>query len=378
MASTAFAILLVLAVSYGGNWVKIRSKSWIFERMPREGDHSAVQSAHTVPTPRIGGLAVVIAAALGVVMTVDAETAPMSLSLLVSVLPVLAAGLAEDLGFGVSPKGRLIAAAVSGVTIIALQKFWITGVGFDGFDRIFLLAPLAIFLTLLWTSGLCHAFNLIDGLNGLAGFAAVITAGGLAAIAWLAGDRQMVAMSLVMMAAVAGFLIHNWPRGRIFLGDGGAYSIGHLLAWTGLILLYRNPEVAGISVALLYFWPVADTSWAIYRRRTRGRRTDQPDRMHFHQVAMRMLEIRFGLRGKRHISNSLASALMAPFIAVPMVAGVVFHQAPHMALLALFLMGAGFVALYLSVYGFASGKRPARQAEARPGQPERPARIAAE
>jgi UDP-N-acetylmuramyl pentapeptide phosphotransferase/UDP-N-acetylglucosamine-1-phosphate transferase len=262
--------------------------------------------------------------------------------------------------------------------MIALQRFWITSVGFEGFDQIFLFAPLAIFLTLIWTSGLCHAFNLIDGLNGLAGFAAVITAGGLTAIAWLAGDSQMVVLCLILMAAVAGFLIHNWPRGRIFLGDGGAYSIGHLLAWAGLFLLYRNPDVSGISVALLYFWPVADTSWAIYRRRARGRRTDQPDRMHFHQVAMRMLEIRFGLRGKRHISNSLTSVLMTPFMMIPIAAGIVFYQAPMMALAALIVMGGGFILLYLSVYGFASRKTTRGQGRERLGEKENSTGIAAE
>lgn len=356
--SLTIAIILVLIISFAGNWVKIKSKNWLLDRLPRDGDHQAVQSAHSAPTPRIGGLAIVIAAAVGIAATTEPGSVRLSVSLLLSTLPVLLAGLAEDFGLGVSPKGRLIAAAVSGVVIIALQKFWITSIGFAGFDRVFLLAPLAIFLTLVWTAGLCHAFNLIDGLNGLAGFSAVLTSGGLAAIAWLAGDAQMAAFALVMMAAVSGFLIHNWPRGRIFLGDGGAYSIGHLLAWMGLALLYRNPDVAGISVALLYFWPVADTSWAIYRRWKGGRRTDQPDRMHFHQVAMRTLEIRFGLRGRRHISNSLASALMAPFIAIPIAAGVVFYQAPLMSLLSLLAMAAGFIGLYLRVYGFAS-TRPA-------------------
>lgn len=334
-----------------------------------------MQSAHTVPTPRIGGIGVLVATLAGLLAGVSAELSPVVFCLAVSVVPVFAAGLAEDLGFRVSPSGRLAAAAVSAVLMILIQKLWITGLGFLWFDQLFLFSPIAILLTIVWSAGMCHAVNLIDGLNGLAGFSVILTAFGLAAIAALAGDTEMATIALVLAAAVAGFVIHNWPRGGIFLGDGGAYTLGHLLAWIGILLLYRNPGVSGISVALLYFWPVADTTWAICRRRASGRKTDQPDRMHFHQVAMRALEIRFGLRGKRHVSNSLASLIMVPAMAIPVITGVAFHNTPFLSLAALVAMGAGFVGLYLAVIDFATSRNPGAAGAVPAG---RSARVAAE
>lgn len=276
-----------------------------------------------------------------------------------------------------APRGRLIAAEVSAAIMVSLGGFWIESVGVPGMDLLFAWTPLAILITVFWSSGLCHAFNLIDGVNGLAGSTSILVSAGIAAIAWFAGDTEMALLAAVMVPAISGFQLLNWPKGRIFLGDGGAYSIGHLLAWLGIVVAVRNPGVAGISLALLYFWPVADTLWAIYRRAKNGARTDQPDRMHFHQLVMRTLEIRFGLRGRRHISNSLTSFVLSPVIAVPVIVGVAFYEQPLLGLVSMVALSLAFVGLYLSVYGFAA-KKPKKQVGSPPEATQQNARIPAE
>ncbi len=340
--------LLVFAVSWSVNTLTVLSGSWIMKRISRSGDHSAVQSAHSSPTPRLGGVGIVLAVVCGFLLFAD-KTDTFWLALLLSLTPVFLAGLLEDLGFYISPKGRLLAALLSGSILVAFKGMWITSIGVPGADFLFGFAPLAIVITLIWSTGMCHAFNLIDGVNGLAGATGVVIGAGLAVISWLVGDTQMFALCGTMIAALIGFQLHNWPKGRIFLGDGGAYSIGHLLVWLGIALAARNPQVAGISVALLFFWPVADTLWAIYRRRRSGKRTDQPDRMHFHQLVMRTLEIKYGLRGKRHISNSLTSFVLTPFVGVPIVFGVLFYQMPMLGLAAMIVLTGLFVAGYLGI-----------------------------
>lgn len=333
-------------------------KEPILASFAREGDLAAVQSAHSSVTPRLGGLGIICALAFAIVFFEETRTSQFSQVLLLSILPVFAAGISEDLGFQVSPKGRLLASGVSALIMIAFQQMWILSLGVPAMDLFFVVPAMAIPITLIWSAGLCHAFNLIDGLNGLAGSAAVIIATGLTVIAYFVGDDLIIYLSSLVIASVLGFLVHNWPKGSVFLGDGGAYCIGHILAWLGIALAVRNPEVAGISVALLFFWPVMDTLWAIHRRLNGGKKAGIPDRMHFHQLVMRSLEIRFGLRSKRHILNPFTSALLVPLIAVPVIVAVAAYKSPVVGFVAMITLAVTFVFLYYSVLRLTRRRKP--------------------
>ena len=73
----------------------------------------------------------------------------------------------------------------------------------------------------------------------------------------------------------------NFPIGKIFLGDGGAYLLGHLLVWSSIILNSNESAVSAFAILLVFFWPVADTGLAIWRRWKLGNPADRPDRLHF-------------------------------------------------------------------------------------------------
>ena len=139
----------------------------------------------------------------------------------------------------------------------------------------------------------------------------------------------------------------NFPLGKIFLGDGGAYTLGHLLVWSAIILINRKTEICSFSILLIFFWPVADTGLAIWRRWKLGNPADRPDRLHFHQLAMRFLEIRFFGRDKRHIVNPVSTIVLVPMISVPQALGVFFWNDLRGAILSTFCMAILFVATYL-------------------------------
>ena len=61
-------------------------------------------------------------------------------------------------------------------------------------------------------------------------------------------------------------MVLNYPLGKIFLGDGGAYALGHLLVWSAILLVNRASEISPFAILLIFFWPVADTGLAIWRR----------------------------------------------------------------------------------------------------------------
>ena len=150
-----------------------------------------------------------------------------------------------------------------------------------------------------------------------------------------------------MVAAVLGFLVLNFPLGKIFLGDGGAYAMGHLLVWSAIILINGSTDVSAFSILLVFFWPVADTGLAIWRRWKLGNPTDRPDRLHFHQLAMRFLEIRFFGRDRREIANPMATLILIPMISAPQVLGVLFWNDFRASVVSTAGMGLLFIVTYL-------------------------------
>lgn len=139
--------------------------------------------------------------------------------------------------------------------------------------------------------GISHASNLIDGLNGLAGFTALAAAFSLATIAHQAGLTEHRDILLTVAAAIAGFLAFNFPFGIIFLGDAEASVIGHFIVWMSVSILWNAPNVTPFTMLLIFFWPLADTLLAITRRLALGKPISQPDRLHFHQLVIRGVEI---------------------------------------------------------------------------------------
>ena len=329
-------------------------------------DESAIQSAHNGFVPRVGGLAIYIGILvlipllsfgfipLSVVFDIDAEQLTL---LILSAAPVFFIGLAEDLGYEMSPTARLFASAVSSSVAIILLRVWISKLGIPGVDLLFMFAPVGILFTIFATVGVVNAFNLIDGLNGLSSYVAISVAFSLSIIAFQAGNTQASIFLLLIIAAVLGFMVLNFPMGKIFLGDGGAYALGHLLVWSAIILINISTEVSAFAILLVFFWPVADTGLAIWRRWRLGNPADRPDRLHFHQLAMRFLEIRFFGRDKREIANPLATLILIPLISVPQVLGILYWDKFEASVLSTLGVGVLFVATYLIGIGLAKRGR---------------------
>lgn len=332
----------------------------------RSDDHLAVQAAHQVPTPRIGGVAIVVALILALLALDGRYAAPSLAYFAVAIVPVFAIGLLEDLGIPMRPRYRLAAAAVSSALMIVLLERYLPRLDVSFLDTLLAFTPFAALFTIFATTGVCHAINLIDGLNGLSSTVSVVIAVALAMIAGLAGDTAMVAITLCVVPAILGFLVFNFPRGLIFLGDGGAYSIGHVLSWLAIIIVWRNPEVSPWAVLLVFFWPVCDTILSVYRRKRLGKPTDQPDRLHYHQLVMRFLEIVFLNRNKRTLANPLATMVIVPLASVPALMGALFWNDSLVS----GLLAVGFVILFVGSYnlglGTVRGARELRRRRVRP------------
>jgi len=364
------AILQTFAVSIGVSALVVSTKKYHISRSARHFDIKAVQRAHRFPTPRIGGIGIGLAILLILlVLLPDGQGLRWPLFAL-SLAPVFLAGLFEDLGYGVCARNRLLAAALSSAICVVLLGLWIPRADTPLVDGLFAFAPFAIVFTIFAASGVSHAFNLIDGVNGLAGGIAVIVALGLAAIAAKAGEAAIGTAAFLLVPALLGFLVLNFPFGKIFLGDAGAYLIGHVLAWLAIALLARVEALTTWAVLLVLFWPVADTALAIYRRLRSGKQAGMPDRLHVHQLVMRALEIRYFGQGRRSIANPAATLVILPLASAPVIVGVMLWDRPLAAFAAFVL----FAVLFFS--GYRLGMRFTKQSARRLGKVARRSTIA--
>ena len=263
--------------------------------------------------------------------------------------PGFAGGLLDDF----TKKGgvllRLILSVVSAGLIVWLLDARVTRVDVYGLDALFAVPAVAVALTLLGITGLTHATNVIDGLNGLAGFWALLTSLAIAIVAGIVGDPVVSLAAYGLAAAVGGFLIVNFPRGRIFLGDGGAYFVGLSLAALAILLVGRNAAVSPWFPAILFAYPVWETMFSMYRRKRRGRAAVRADALHLHSLVYRRVVRWRGHAGTSEdyvVRNSVASLLLWTIPAFCFATALAFWDAS----LALQVAVAAFVVLYLLAY----------------------------
>jgi len=287
---------------------------------------------HDVPTSRLGGVIVFAAyvGALAIVYKIGHVALSSALPLALAALPVVLVGLWEDLTFNVRPRYRMGGAVLSAALASALAGGVIPRLDLPLIDE--LLKHLWIVLPLTWfmVAGSCNAMNLIDGANGLASGTAFIMFGGIAAAAGWSSDAVTLTLALAMMGAIAGFMLWNYPRGRVFLGDAGAYFIGFMYAELSIQLITRNEELSAWYVILLAAYPITDTLFAMYRRGV-VRRVPlmSPDALHMHSLIFRRVAMPIERRQSKVIAQR-ANARVAPRLwlhsAICLALAVLFHN----------------------------------------------------
>ena len=145
------------------------------------------------------------------------------------------------------------------------------------------LGALSIPVTLLWLVGLTNAFNLIDGLDGLAAGVSFLSASAIAATAAMVDDKIVVVLTVALAGSLLGFLRHNFNPATIFLGDSGSLFIGFLLAASAVVWQQKATVAIAVAAPLVAFaLPVTDTAVSMLRRYLRGQPLFTSDRQHIH------------------------------------------------------------------------------------------------
>lgn len=256
------------------------------------GDHlSGPQKFHEKPVPRIGGVAIVS----GLIMAAfwPSDSAQLIKIFLLAALPVFLAGLIEDVTKSVAPLFRLAAALLTGGLFVLTSDTIIPSLGWQALDIFLEPRWLAVLLTVIAIAALANAINIIDGLNGLSIGSVIIAGAGIGWLTFAAGDVALSNTALFFLVCVLGAGLYNFPAGRIFVGDGGAYLMGAVLAMLLIMMPARNPDISPVASALLVAYPLWELLRSVIRRTLAFKQSAlQPDAKHLHSLIFSDIQAR--------------------------------------------------------------------------------------
>jgi len=172
-------------------------------------------------------------------------------------------------------------------------------------------------------------------------------------IAMQVGDASLAIMLPIIIASIFGFLLFNWPLGKLFLGDGGSYLLGLCVAWSSVLLAVRNPEVFPFTLFLVCVYPITEVLYSMYRRKRGRKSTGQPDRLHLHQlVAVVFIYPNLSQTSNSVLKNSITGFIMSLLMLPAACIAIMFYDRPPIILGAITV----FIVLYAVFYRTLLGK----------------------
>lgn len=254
--------------------------TWLVRSLARRRgllDRPNGRSAHIRPTPRLGGIGILIAFLAGTyVALVNTGATAGALAVIAATAAVSLVGLIDDVR-PLSARIRLGAQALAAVAVIGfnlgqIDLAWNLGT-----------LPRAILLpaSILWMVWVTNLYNFMDGIDGLAGGQAVVAGAAISAAAFGAGSYVQGALALVLAASASGFLIFNLAPASIFMGDVGSTAIGFLFAALPFVPGGGGVPIEAIAIVLSLF--ILDATTTLVRRIVRGERLFEAHRTHLYQ-----------------------------------------------------------------------------------------------
>ena len=269
------------------------------------GSSNGPQKIHQGVVPRIGGIAII----LGVCGSLVLSQKYLLAWLMIAAAPVFIVGLAEDFTGSVSAKLRLVVSLVTGYLFCWLTGYQITNVSIDAVGFLLAIPVVSFVLTSLAVAAMVNALNMVDGLNGLARTTAIMIITSVGILSGQGGDFELQFICFSIVSACLGFLVWNFPFGKIFLGDGGAYFLGALVAGIAILLPERNNEISPFSSMLIIIYPFYELVRSTVRRiYVKGYNLLEPDDRHIHSLIYGFVSSRVLMT--RPNQNSLASVMV--------------------------------------------------------------------
>lgn len=287
---------------------------------------TGIQKFHAVPTPRVGGIGIYAGLWAACLLLPPGGLRDILLTTLAAGLPAFLFGVAEDVTKRVGVLPRLVATMASGLIAWAITGIALDRVNVLYVDMLFAFPWVGVLFTAFSVAGVANAINIIDGFHGLASGFSIVALVALAAIAGSAGDVQLMVACVAFAAAIAGFWFVNYPWGKLFLGDGGAYFAGFAIGWMSILLPMRNPEVSVWAGLLVCAYPVTECVYSMVRRYRQRRSPGEADWSHLHSLFEKEVVQKKLPAASIHVQNAAVSPVLLVGASVPGVLAVFFYD----------------------------------------------------
>lgn len=309
---------------------------------------SGVQKVHKNPTPRVGGIAIFISMIFGLLFLFSKLNNINYVYIIIAGLPIVLCGFFEDICKKIGAYKRLSISFLSALLAIYFLNALIIRTGIPALDSLTNIEIISVIFTVIAISGVINSINIIDGVNGLSSGTSIFMFFCLGYIAFKVNDYFILSICFLAVAAILGFFVWNFPFGKIFLGDGGAYFIGYLLAVLSVLLVRRHNEVSPLFAVLVLIYPVFETLFSIYRRKILKKKNPlKADALHLHTLFYkRAVPALFG-NGNTHTSmNSATSPFLWGLCISSLLPATLFWQNTTI----LFIFAIGFCLFYIVLY----------------------------
>ena len=333
---------LLSFLSFAFNILIIKYKNF-YEKFNQ--NYNPIQKIHLGFVPRLGGLILITCFYIGLILS-DELSIFLELNLLIAAFLIILAGSIEDL-FGMAPAiYRLISIFVASFIFMYFQKD-LPSIDIPLFGNIF--NSHNIFTILFYSLGLTalsNGFNMIDGMNGLVGFTGLGCLISLLTLTNFIIDidfLQKEILYLILLLSI--FLIFNFPNGKIFFGDTGAYWLGWILGIM-VIKLYTYYDLNTWGAIIILFYPLQEVIFSFFRKLYQKKSPLSPDIEHLHLKLYFLLKGTYE-RGKKF--NSFVTVCMMPFWLLPCLMVIWSQIHSHIMILFFFLLELAYLYYYFTL-----------------------------
>jgi len=323
-------------------------------------DFSSPQTIHSKITPRIGGIGIMLGVTTSLLTRYSVGDNLFFLLFCLSITPIFLIGLMEDITKSISVKNRLILTGLCALLAVNLLGLDIDTVDIAILDRLLKFSFIAISFSVFAIVGLTNSYNIIDGLNGLSSMVACITLLGISYVSYASGDTVALSIALTFVFAILGFFPWNFPKGAIFLGDGGAYLLGFAISAICITLIKNNLAISPWFAVSVNAYPIIETLFSIYRRKFHKRTgPGQPDALHLHSLFYRRVvrgnEV-YSSTKNNHLKNSSTSPYLWGISLMGVLPSLVFYKNSFALILILAIFISTYIYIYIKVVKFKTPK----------------------
>ena len=272
--------------------------------------YQAIQKIHVEETPRLGGLVMLVGILALVLWSGDTGMSGTSLMFAIGFLPLAAVTLREDLHIPTSPIKRLIVLLISSGLILTLTEINLPDLNTPYLEWLSASPSLKMMFYALCVGSLMNGMNFIDGTNGNMSFSLGAIFLNLLFLGVVMGDAAFIRLTLVCAFPLLIFMLVNYPWGKIFAGDLGAYLYAAIVGFLTVHFFGLHTELSAWNAVLVLFYPVAELVYSLARKVASKQSPFQPDQSHLH---IKLYHIFLQGTGRPLLANNLVTVMLAIF-----------------------------------------------------------------